>query len=555
MTIISLLEQIERGEIVLPAIQRDFVWSRSKIEKLMDSVMRGFPIGIVFLWETYNDLTYRHFVTDHASGGADDFFDNAGESRFKLVLDGQQRLQSLYLALYGSYEGKYLYFDVLSGRDAEDYAENKFTFGFMSADEAERKNSMSVSQSNEHSESLNACYFCRVGELISLGAWDRQKLQQKISEDLKIDDEEELRLGYNFTKLRDVLFSDRNILKVTVIDEYKPRSSGDRKSEADVLEAFVRINREATSLKKSEFFFGMLKLHWRESSEDIQSFLNSLDGRNPFGLDSDLVLRCLLVVSDLGTKFDLDVLRKKDNIDLLRNNFSKCTRAIKNVVKFVREECSIRDKKLLKTTNNLIPLVYYVFHQSRQRIPKHETNSLVKALYFFSFALPFSTKRDRRIGEFISDVLRPSLRGKGGFPLDETVSWIFNLEDAGEFGPEFLQRNPALAARLVQDGLSGVDSRRAKTVKVDTIFRVPELKKRGYLDDEAYHFANYWVPPSGFGRDKKGMKVKEMFDNVEDSLVNGAFIDRNLLDYEKYDKFLKYREDRIVTYLNEKLGF
>jgi len=49
MSIISLIEQMERDEIILPAIQRDFVWSQEKIEKLMDSIMRGYPIGIVFL--------------------------------------------------------------------------------------------------------------------------------------------------------------------------------------------------------------------------------------------------------------------------------------------------------------------------------------------------------------------------------------------------------------------------------------------------------------------------------------------------------------------------
>ena len=61
MTIVSLLNQIDNEEVVLPAIQRDFVWSEEKIQKLMDSVLRGYPIGIVLMWETHNNIQYRNF--------------------------------------------------------------------------------------------------------------------------------------------------------------------------------------------------------------------------------------------------------------------------------------------------------------------------------------------------------------------------------------------------------------------------------------------------------------------------------------------------------------
>jgi uncharacterized protein with ParB-like and HNH nuclease domain len=61
MNIVSLLNQIESEEIVLPAIQRDFVWGERKTQMLMDSIMRSYPVGIVLMWETYNDIQYRHF--------------------------------------------------------------------------------------------------------------------------------------------------------------------------------------------------------------------------------------------------------------------------------------------------------------------------------------------------------------------------------------------------------------------------------------------------------------------------------------------------------------
>ena len=106
MSIINLLNQIKNEEVVLPAIQRDFVWPQEKVLRLLDSIMRGYPIGIALLWETYLDLQYRTFDNDFHESVIHDFKENKRKKKLKLVLDGQQRLQSLYIALYGHMRGR-----------------------------------------------------------------------------------------------------------------------------------------------------------------------------------------------------------------------------------------------------------------------------------------------------------------------------------------------------------------------------------------------------------------------------------------------------------------
>src|SRR4051794_510876 len=106
MNIITLLNQVKAGEIVLPAIQRNFVWQPRRITMLLDSIMRGYPVGIALLWETYADIPHRRFVSDYVPEGKHVFHDNRRRQRLKIVLDGQQRLQSLYVALYGSFDGE-----------------------------------------------------------------------------------------------------------------------------------------------------------------------------------------------------------------------------------------------------------------------------------------------------------------------------------------------------------------------------------------------------------------------------------------------------------------
>jgi uncharacterized protein with ParB-like and HNH nuclease domain len=59
MSIYNVLNQITSGEVVLPAIQRDFVWSEALVLTLLDSIMRGNPVGIAQLWGAYESFQYR----------------------------------------------------------------------------------------------------------------------------------------------------------------------------------------------------------------------------------------------------------------------------------------------------------------------------------------------------------------------------------------------------------------------------------------------------------------------------------------------------------------
>jgi hypothetical protein len=148
MSIIGTLNQIKNGEVVLPAIQRDFVWSETQICNLLDSILRGYPVGIALMWETYEPLQYRNFVGDYRSGVRSVFKDSKSGERLRVVLDGQQRLQSLFVAIYGTCEGKSLCFDVLSGRDSDDSSERKYCFDFGDANELAEWNKYSREQAS-----------------------------------------------------------------------------------------------------------------------------------------------------------------------------------------------------------------------------------------------------------------------------------------------------------------------------------------------------------------------------------------------------------------------
>lgn len=90
-----LIADIEQGNIKVPQFQRDFVWEISKSAKLIDSVVKGYPIGAFILWKTNEQLRSIRNI------GGLNFPEKTGEN-IEYVLDGQQRMTSLYCCLKGS---------------------------------------------------------------------------------------------------------------------------------------------------------------------------------------------------------------------------------------------------------------------------------------------------------------------------------------------------------------------------------------------------------------------------------------------------------------------
>jgi hypothetical protein len=186
---------------VLPTIQRDFVWDEERIVKLFDSLFRGYPVGIVLLRETYQPLQYRQFATDHSSDSLASYKDNITGRRIRVVLDGQQRLSSLYVALKGTYQGKGVYFDVLSGREGDDYSENKFASWFATEEEARARNASPDEETRDEADS--ARHWILLSEIVGRNPVEMLQLRNSISKELQLSEAEKIRLEINFHTAKD----------------------------------------------------------------------------------------------------------------------------------------------------------------------------------------------------------------------------------------------------------------------------------------------------------------------------------------------------------------
>ena len=91
LTVNQLIEKIDTGELGLPELQRPFIWKDAKVRDLFDSMMRGYPIGYLMLWECPALEKKKTIGVDAHSY----------EAPKEVIIDGQQRLTSLYAVMKG----------------------------------------------------------------------------------------------------------------------------------------------------------------------------------------------------------------------------------------------------------------------------------------------------------------------------------------------------------------------------------------------------------------------------------------------------------------------
>jgi len=549
MSIFQLINEIDNGEIVLPAIQRDFVWDTDRIEELLDSLFRGYPVGIVLLWETYEPIQIRYFVKEYRGDTVHLFDDNPPSRRVKLVLDGQQRLSSLYIALKGSFGGKHLYFNVLSGRENDDHAQKKFGFRFAAKEEATNWNAMADgSEPRSHWE--------RFSELVTLSPMDLSKLRRQLTQSLGLSEECESRLEMNLGTVLHALSGNTELLKTQTIDAGLPAQDDKRKSAFDILEIFVRINTRGMALERSDLIVSMLRLYWPAASNLLPAFLKEINEGSGLAINTDFVIRCMFSTAGLGTRLNFDLLRRRSNVDLLKASSERLFGAIRAAVDFVRTDCGIDSDRLLGGINSLVPFVHFLFSTPTLTFHKSERADVRKALFLFAFSRALSQHSDSRPQAFIRDHLPTATEIAAGarFSFAEAVkfvSWKSGIDDADI---HLFGNNIDLALSLIQRRTGGKVFSDSNRPEIDHIFPKSELFEKGHDAQEVNSLGNFWILPRNMNRNKSAAHPKEYLKDVPDATLASALIDRIQLDYKMFKRFNQGRRDKMVAALQQLTG-
>lgn len=232
-TVQDLVAGVSSGRVRLPDIQRPFVWGNSKVRDLVDSMYRGFPVGQLMFWE--------NTAAEHTKAIG---FDSKSQASSMQVVDGQQRLTSLYAVVRGQ--------RVLR----EDYSEelivvsfNPLTERFSVPDGATKRSSEWIQDIREVFESP-----------IDARSKYLEGLEKARGVD-RLDRETERAAEVAINKLADVL---KFVFEVVQLKEHVSRET--------VADIFVRINSQGATLSSADFILTWLSVFWEEGRQEIEDF-------------------------------------------------------------------------------------------------------------------------------------------------------------------------------------------------------------------------------------------------------------------------------------------
>ncbi len=257
-SIASLMSDIERGIVALPDLQRPFVWEDTKVRNLLDSLFIGFPVGTLVFWHVATEKETREIGSD-----------KSGLRATTLVIDGQQRLTSLYAVMRGV--------EVI-GKDG---APRNITIAFRPRDGRFEVADAAIRNDPE--------FIPNVTEL-----WSGKRSKPQIKRDLKaaledkgrvVDQEYQDAVEHNLDRaytINEYVFPTVEIRKTTASQEI---------TEEDVAEIFVRINNQGTRLGQADFVLTLLSVFLPRLRDRIEDRARSMSQGTIIQLDSQQLLR------------------------------------------------------------------------------------------------------------------------------------------------------------------------------------------------------------------------------------------------------------------------
>ena len=357
ITIAKAVSKIHSRQYLLPAIQREFVWRTGQIEKLFDSLMLDYPISSFLFWkvDNANKLNYQfyEFVRDyHERDNKHNVpADIKGDSSVTAILDGQQRLTSLYLGLKGSYAYKQPW---KRWDNDEAFPRRLLCLNLLkTSEEIDRTFEFAFLSEDKYKENDENHHWFIVGEILNM-----TKLQHVNSYLTKnnitiMDDEKADFATDTLVKLFQVVHKENTINYFLEEDESLDK----------VLNIFIRVNSGGTQLSYSDLLLSIATAQWQEKDarQEITSFVDEINKvGDGFDFNKDLVLKSCLVVSgvkDIAFKVDNF---NYDNMLLIESKWEKISKAVKATAHLLSSFGYNRDT--LTSNNAIIPIALYLYN-------------------------------------------------------------------------------------------------------------------------------------------------------------------------------------------------
>jgi hypothetical protein len=339
----ALVGKIERGELQLPEMQREYVWRATRVRDLLDSLYRGYPSGVILAWESDEVIATRDFAVEAISRSG---------VRPLLLLDGQQRLTSLSAILRGkpvSVKGRRKPVDILFNLDHPE-AISFVTDVYENSEEIDNFDDSAELDIQERFKRMTFVVASKA--LLSQNSWVSvseifAKQDFEILRNLGLTNMEDPRVGKYSARLQAV----RAIAKY----EYRMDILERSKSYEEVTEIFVRVNSLGAKLRSSDLALAQITAKWRGSLELFRGYQKDVE-KMGFVLDLGIMLRVLVSLNTNQSKF---LAVNSLSFDALKSGWDKAKRAFDFALNFTKSEIGIESEALLSSPYVLVATAYW----------------------------------------------------------------------------------------------------------------------------------------------------------------------------------------------------
>jgi len=346
-TVEELVGMVERGELRLPEMQRQYVWRSPRVRDLMDSLYRGYPSGAILLWETDEAVPLQEMaVTQSANPYA----------TTRLLLDGQQRLTSLSAVIRGEpvkVRGRVKPIELLFNLDHPERQEIVTEVDEDAEDDAPETDEADSTEDELQKRFERMTFVVSTNKLAALPQW------VKVSEVFKSESDTVFlkRAGVsNFDDPRYEKYTQR-LAQLRRIRKYVYRMDVLERSLTyeEVTEIFVRVNSLGAKLRSSDLALAQITARWRHSLEIFQEFQREC-AKLGFDLDLGIHLKTLIAFATGQSRF---LTAGRLSLDVLQTGWKEATEGMRFAINFLKRNVGIDSPALLSSPFLMIVVAYF----------------------------------------------------------------------------------------------------------------------------------------------------------------------------------------------------
>ncbi len=533
MKINQILDKIDENQLFVPSFQREYVWKREDAKNLVSSLIHKYPTGTLLTWETNNPPELKGKWKYDTKQGA-----------VKILLDGQQRVTTLYILIKDKIPPYYKESDILKDPRGTDGL-----YVHISTLELQYYRA-TIMANDPYWINITDIFQNKVG-----GDWSLFK--QLDEKGIELSNEDKDRLSNNLSSIK-------SIPEMEFIEQSIPIKA----SLKEAIDIFYIVNASGVNLTEAELALAQISGYWPQARALFKAKLEELK-KEGFDFKLDFIIYCLLgILHKVGS--EMTKLHDASNIVKLKDAWKKLDEEILDyIINLLRTQAYVDHRNEINSIYALVPIVVYVHKKEKNSLTHIEIMKIVKWFYY-------SQIRQRYISQLPQK-------------LDKDIKIVFNSDNPfDDLLNNIAQERPL---EIQPDEFEGVDVRNALyslmrwyfknknaicltsgvgirqnmgrkyLLEWDHIFPYSVLKENGYNMNNRHKYSlaqeitNRVILTQVANRRKSDKLAKDYLTTVKEKFPQALKLqsipeDETLWELENFEEFLKARRKLLANELN-----